>query len=86
LTQVIARLESAEDALSYLASCRIPGQKRLYVGDTLYELTRLMEERETTARRLFEQLMEYHSAGNVPESMRNAAHQLDIMVHGNVTS
>ena len=86
LANVVERLGAAQDIRSYLMTCRIPLSKRIRVNGASYELEQLMDERETVGRRLFDELMQYHTSGNVPESMRSAAHQLDVLVHGDLDS
>jgi hypothetical protein len=82
--QVCQRLRDAPDASSYLLSGRLPHTTKVRIGGAEYALTTLMEERDTTAQTLFENLMSNYAAGNVPDKERSAAHQLDMMLHGDL--
>jgi len=85
LNNIVRRLRESTDVKSYLTSGRI-GMTVVRVGATSHELPVVMEERMTTGQMLFDQLMGCHTGGNVPEHQRNAAHQLDLLVHGDLGS
>jgi hypothetical protein len=81
--QICQRLREASDVRSYLTSGRSSASAR--IGNTEYRMDELMAERTTTAQTLFEDLMAYYFEGNVPNSRRNVAHQLDMLVHGDLS-
>lgn len=83
---VVKRLLDCSDVRSYLTCGRLPGTVGWYVGDDYFDLSKLMTERETTGQALFGRMMLYHPEGNVPSGMRQLAHQLDMLVHGDLNS
>lgn len=85
-TNVVKRLLDCPDARTYMTSGRLPGTIGWWVDEEYYDLSRVMDERETTGKGLFDRLMLYHSDGNVPGDMRQLAHQLDMLVHGDLNS
>jgi hypothetical protein len=82
LKHVIKRLRDAASVDDYLTRGRLPQANTVRVGATVYVLSELMAARSTEALRLFDHLMSFYPEGNVPESERQTAHQLDIMVNG----
>jgi hypothetical protein len=84
-SQIVQRLRDAVDPLEYLTSGRICAARVRLQGQE-HLLSDLMSDRETTAATLFEDLMGYHGQGNVPPESRQAAHQLDMLVHGDPAS
>lgn len=85
-TNVVKRLLDCPDARIYLTSGRLSGATKAWAGDKYLDLSQIMEERETTGKELFERLMQHHPNGNVPGEMRALAHQLDMMIHGDLNS
>lgn len=83
---VVKRLMDCPDARTYLTSGRIPGVSSWWVEEQHYDLSQVMDERETTGQDLFDRLMQYHTDGNVPNVLRQLAHQLDMLVHGDLSS
>lgn len=81
--QICQRLREASDVRSYLTSGRSSAVVR--IANTEYRMDQLMAERATTAQTLFEELMAHHGEGNVPNARRIVAHQLDMLVHGDLS-
>jgi hypothetical protein len=82
---VVDRLKDCPDACTYLTSGRIC-TTTVRIGPKYYDLSKVMNERDTTGQELFDQLMRHYSEGNVPDSQRLVAHQLDMLVHGDLDS
>jgi Putative DNA-binding domain len=85
LANIIGRLRDSADARSYLTSGRICAES-IRVESKWYELSDLMNNREHKGQALFENLMGYYDEGNVPDDQRGIAHQLDMLVHGDLES
>jgi nucleoid-associated protein YejK len=84
-SQLVQRLRNATDQREFLTSGRICAQ-RIRIAGTEYLLSELMDARDTTASTLFDDLMRSYPLGNVPPETRQAAHQLDLLVHGDLAS
>lgn len=82
---VVERLLACADARTYLASGRIC-TATVRLNSTEYNLYDVMDQRESTGQALFDQFMQHYREGNVPTSERIPAHQLDMLLHGDVDS
>jgi hypothetical protein len=86
LNHVISRLREETSVVNYLTRGRTSGASTIRVASVVYNLSDLMASRTTEGQALFDQLMAHHPDGNVPEAERPAAHQLDMLVHGDADS
>jgi hypothetical protein len=87
LDKIVDRLRSEVDVKRYLTNGRLAGAVSIRIGSNSYDLEYLMSQRSSLAQELFDDLMTYYPEGNVPpEGERQAAHQLDMLVHGDLDS